>query len=527
MDDQFDTLRSNRAIARGFTLTEMLVAVAVLAVVILATSTIFGTSQRVASLGEANAELIQQASAIERRIRRDIERMSGEGFLAIQCVGVQNNINVGSTGRLLDPQRFSNDEIRCDQLVFMTNGREPSTRFVAGYQASGLGDKPAPAEGSAARVYLGHGVQMPIQPPRATVENAQLYDHNRANTSIYPWTFNSAYPVLPDGPGSSVPIITPPAHDWVLVRQPVLLADDDLVGVIAGNTGGYNSLTQSDQYMGVHSNGPNSAPSLFVEDGGALYFDPEISNGRVDVCASELDDIRREVCIPWNDLGGPANSSDDQVSPLVRVDDVLEAMFEGYPRGEPTAPSMKNLDQMLVNNVLAANVSDFQIDWMWADGVGRELDAQFNSFPGGLPGVVIDSNTQPWWGLGSPAQNSNNVGQPVYSALDGFGGNIIERTPNAPNGVRRYGAVFGYNRDYGYMRSGDDNPIVDGNGEPIFADPYGYAFSGNGNSGTNYYVQTYTPWPTALRITMRLHDSNNVIEGGRVFQFVVPLPSNE
>ena len=95
MAAQDQTTRSNGCAPRGFTLTEMLVAVAVLAVVILATSTIFSTSQRVASMGEANAELIQQASAIERRIRRDIERMSSDGFLAIQCVGVRNDVNQG------------------------------------------------------------------------------------------------------------------------------------------------------------------------------------------------------------------------------------------------------------------------------------------------------------------------------------------------------------------------------------------------------------------------------------------------
>ena len=51
----------------------------------------------------------------------------------------------------------------------------------------------------------------------------------------------------------------------------------------------------------------------------------------------------------------------------------------------------------------------------------------------------------------------------------------------------------------------------------------------NATTGNNNYVyqNTYSPWPTAVRITMRLHDPRNVIEGGRVFQFVVPLPKQD
>jgi hypothetical protein len=34
----------------------------------------------------------------------------------------------------------------------------------------------------------------------------------------------------------------------------------------------------------------------------------------------------------------------------------------------------------------------------------------------------------------------------------------------------------------------------------------------------------YTPLPSALRITLRLHDPLGRIEGGRDFQFIVELP---
>jgi len=35
----------------------------------------------------------------------------------------------------------------------------------------------------------------------------------------------------------------------------------------------------------------------------------------------------------------------------------------------------------------------------------------------------------------------------------------------------------------------------------------------------------YTPWPTALRFTMTLHDPKLAMSAGRTFQFVVDLPN--
>ena len=299
----------------------------------------------------------------------------------------------------------------------------------------------------------------------------------------------------------------------------MLLADDDLTGL--GTSSVFLSANDPTEFFGSSNNGNNSIPSLFYYDNGAnsLRFDPAFTSGRSDITASELDDVKRDVCFSWNELGMPINSN-DQKSPLVRRDEVLEAMFEGYPRGESVAPSMLKTDQMLSNNVLASNISDFRIDWTWEDGVGRDLEVADGAFPGGLPGVVVNGNAQPWYGLGNPAVSAGGIGQPVFEAL--VENENIEVFPGAPGGVDRYGAVFGYNRDRGFLRGGDDRPILDANEGIIYAD----TFATTGNN--NYVFQnTYTPWPTAVRITMRLHDPRNVIEGGRTFQFVVPLPKQD
>jgi hypothetical protein len=35
---------------------------------------------------------------------------------------------------------------------------------------------------------------------------------------------------------------------------------------------------------------------------------------------------------------------------------------------------------------------------------------------------------------------------------------------------------------------------------------------------------SFTPWPTALRFTLTLHDPAGALEQGKTLQFVVPLP---
>ena len=156
-----------------------------------------------------------------------------------------------------------------------------------------------------------------------------------------------------------------------------------------------------------------------------------------------------------------------------------------------------------------------------------------SGWQGGLPGVIVNDSKQPWFGLPKqefetwPVSNYQGANDFTIAAPVDLAVPIIERFPNnEPFGVRRYGAVFGYNRDRAIMRGGDDNPLQN-NGDPVWGDPYGFAFAASGNGGTNYYPRTCTPWPSALRITMRLHDSRNVIDGGREFQFVVPIPSTQ
>ena len=178
---------------RAFTLIELLVSLSVLLVVIIATSRIFGTTGKVAAIGEASADLQATATAVEKVIRSDIERIARDGVLAIQCVAVRNDVNrfqrpasptatgstaIVSTAPLLNPTLEPTDFIRCDQIVFFGRGHEASQVFLGtqggAIPASRGGDEYAlnlfgggtsqitpEITSSEFMVRLGHGLQFP------------------------------------------------------------------------------------------------------------------------------------------------------------------------------------------------------------------------------------------------------------------------------------------------------------------------------------------------------------------------------
>ncbi|MEC8734792.1 MAG: prepilin-type N-terminal cleavage/methylation domain-containing protein [Planctomycetota bacterium] len=414
------TRRLSSAVRRAFTLTEMLVAISVLLVVVIATSTIFGTAQKVASVGESNSELLQQAIAIERVMRRDLQRVSANGFFAIQCVGVRNDVNLASTGRLLDPTRPADAEIRADQLLFFTNGATNSRQFTQSYAAGGeqVGvDVLAPAQSYFSSVFYSPGLQVTALPAEARDEPLDL-DRSGAGDEVFPWSYLPKNEVrFTDLDGNvvgttSVPLFPATVDDWVLARQEVLLADDDGARNVSENPIG----ADCEYYMGyeVDDSGTpirNSVCNLFVDTAdGSLRFAPELVNSRRDVAATDETQLRATVCYPWNSqVFGGSDDGTSAASERVDKESILEAMYYGYPRAELDAPGMNRQDLMLTDVVLAPFVSDFRVEWTWEDGVGRDLGtrilpndnwqpsfglpAGWNShFLGGFPGVVIDGS---------------------------------------------------------------------------------------------------------------------------------------
>jgi hypothetical protein len=295
-------------------------------------------------------------------------------------------------------------------------------------------------------------------------------------------------------------------------------------------------------------------------------FDSLWTSSRVDICKWQMDDLFSQTAYQYNGTGGasllpfiPPVPADILRGPSTRLR-MLQTLspwairatqqnpadasnpvtnhFVGYPRVEKAALGPSRSEQMLAAPVLAANCSNFKIEWTWDDGVGRNLtltggaaltgEEQIGMYvrPGaarpwfGLDDGLTGSNVAPassapifpilnefptsnasayWGGIGPPLANADNAADHVYCAVEGprnpANGTVIWSTSPTQDSKRVYQAVFGLNQD---------DPGVTLPSEP--------------------YRGPYTPLPSALRITLRLHDTLGRIEGGREYQFIVELP---
>ena len=518
---------------RGFTLVELLIAVVVLLVVILAVGRIFSTAGQVTAYGQATADLLQEARAIENQMRRDFARISKDGFLAIQCIEVRNDVNFASSGQLLDPAKDPDYVFRADRLILFVDGFAATSGYVESQELSGGDTVTNNPHSAVSRVYYGHGVQFPTG---KALSDPCCYGDGQPLT---PWAFSDPFnentlvemQAWPSG-GFGTPIVgtQPPPAEWLLLRQPVLLADD----------GG------SPLFYG--SQGRNGAGSIWPDpyyDGGTQDRG-SIRKGRVDITGQTAEAIERFVTKkePGFPSSVPGNYSPDRPwivnSGAVPSGQRVIAQAFAYPRGEKTAPSSRREDQMLTNTMLGSNVSSFAIDWTYDDGAGRQAAADGSTYlgvdlvtedPVAMTGVLVDAaRTQPWFGLPDLPGNQNafanrgvgtftsyaaadptNLGNaypcwPVYpQAIEGAVPVDVVAIGSGSNAqVRTYQAAFGFNRDRGFTTVGPG--------------PEGRWMSPD---------LAYTPLPSAIRVTLVLHDPRGTITEGRTFQFTIPLGERE
>lgn len=333
----FNKTAQTRTVRRGFTLTEILVAVGVLLAVVVITGRVFKVATDVTASGQATIDIMQEAAAIEARIRKDISQMSSEGFLVIHSVEVPNNVNIlewqnedGSQGEeptLLNPTLPVDATVRCDQLSFFVSNPTSSQVSSVG---SALGTHPS-AQGQNAFVTYGHGVQLPGLKPYTPefLDNSSVpvgsppvgYGHDpdidqleADESELTPWRYDNpgldedqwlptvwtdySSPVaylysqdqqIPDAQ-RYVNATQPDARQWVLARQAILLADDDQQ--YPGHESKRQYLNNVPSAMSIFSNDARRTGSSSL-NGGDLNTDPPvIAYGRVDVAAIPIDQVR-------------------------------------------------------------------------------------------------------------------------------------------------------------------------------------------------------------------------------------------
>jgi type II secretory pathway pseudopilin PulG len=544
--------------AAAFTLTELLIAVGVLVVVVVAVAQIFGAASKVSAVAEANADLLQTAAAIEQQIRADFANLPENGFLVLQQV----EVNRFGNAQTLDPA-LGAVEMRADQIAFFTRGVRTTQQFT-GYDQLQTGTSVSSRwlpQSAVARIYYGHGVQTPT-----LREGFGALSYGGSNAPLVPWKGGAVETQLwTDGtpqPGAQPRVSAAKPSQWPLARIATLMGSDGF-GSRSFADGGSVNATQT---LFTRAGGLNVFPAPLTIVGSTVGgFDSLWTSSRVDICKWQMDDLFSQTAYQYNNAGGV------EVLPYIRPPaDILSGPstrlrmlqtlspwairatqqnpadasnpvtnhFVGYPRVEKAALGPSRSEQMLAAPVLAANCSNFKIEWTWNDGVGRNLtltggvaltgDEQIGMYvrPGaarpwfGLDDGLTGSNVAPassarifpivnnfdttnnpadWGGIGRPLANADNAADHVYCAVEGprnpATGDVIWRTSTTQDSKRVYQAVFGLNQD----------------------DP-------GATSPSEAYRGPYTPLPSALRITLRLHDTLGRIEGGREYQFIVELP---
>ena len=479
-------LAPNRRLRAGFTLTELIVAVVVLLVVLLAASRIFSTTQQVASIGEANADVLQEIAAFETQLREDLANISRDGPLMIRSVVVPNDIR-GAGLPLLDPNRPANAAIRSDQLVFFRTG------FQTARNASVASREKVRPSSTVSRVYYGHGFQLADANRGSYLDNDYLVGWDVLDTNP-PWSAATVdirrqryglgpQVFTPVGAAETVPLPVLPNSRWLFVRQAMLLADDN--GPIGPSSNAPVNNWQRSVYLddtNVDYGGITTALTpLTVDAWPGLGFRPQALQGRLDAAAGSLSRVRRSLTLedpsdptspvlPWLDTGG----ADDQ------YDRILDA-FSGWPRAERRAATMNRLDQALTNGVLGSGVSEIRMEWTWGDGVGRATVGD-TFYQGCGPFDPSEDFFRPWFGPAGLVQDFVDA-EAFFLAPTIFPDNI--ETWTGYDGVNPgfYTAVFGYNTS-----------------RPVAPNP------GNNGIIEPYTELAYTPWPTAIRITMTVHD---------------------
>jgi len=558
----------------AFTLTELLIAVGVLVIVVLAAAKIFSAASKVSAIAGANADLIQTATAIEQQVRADFANLPRNAFMVLQQVEVPP---LGAF-QSVDPS-LGTAEIRADQIAFFTRGARTTTQYTGSQEANsnnGIATTWTP-ESAVARIYYGHGVQAPALPI-----GTGPFSYENSNATVVPWQGGRVeLERWTDGAAQgagNIPLTK--ASLWPLVRLATLMGTDGLPTTIdnAGNA-------SNTAYPRFGSSDVNASVTLFTNKIIRLgplatkypnTYAPLWTSGRVDVVKWQPDDLFSQMAFqadsqqipsgipfivsnysaPWS---GPSSrlrmiqTLANWAAPATAVNPAngANALYLAYPRVEKAGPSASKADQMLTAPVLAANCSSFKVEWTWADGVGRSFSGYSdNTAPTGGEGIGMLVNpraAQPWFGL----DKLRIVTQPpgVFSDLPNSAVRPVSNSPNFTNNgqVAEWGTVgiplvvsnlasddIVCSVEGTINRSATDNSVRD---RPVwrcsteqglkrvYQAVFGFNQDDRGTFNPSAFLRgPYTPLPSAIRITIRLHDPLGRIEGGRDFQFIVDLP---
>ncbi|MEM8757968.1 MAG: type II secretion system protein, partial [Planctomycetota bacterium] len=289
---------TSRAAARGFTLTEALVAVFAIALLSSGLAAIFASVGDTVERGRRVSAINQYAAVIERQLRADIAAMTREGFLVIR-----NEYAGGFPPPLSATQiplsRVVADEGRArriDELMFFARGSFESVRSPI---ASGLNIR-----ATAARIYYGHG-QKQLEGAEGFFE--PIFDDPNADPEL-----RLGFDAGAIGVGEANPNLY--ASEWTLLRHATLLVKPERSFASQINSAGAGASRVYDNELQLDFE--PAADSIFrslafwgnprpgVFEVGDDYDEwslrgatapPTFPSGVVDIATETLSEIRRRV----------------------------------------------------------------------------------------------------------------------------------------------------------------------------------------------------------------------------------------
>jgi prepilin-type N-terminal cleavage/methylation domain-containing protein len=224
---------------RAFTVVELLVAIAIVAIIATGLSVIFGSVGDAVTDGRRASEINRAAARIEQQIRDDLSRLTRDGYLVIANRYASNEQgevfsadsgNPNAPGARLSPQDRTGRARRADELMFFARGQFQTKRPTL---APGM-----IATAGEAAVYFGIGQKRPIDFSNVNTPNNFYFNPTPTDPNLLParpgqgWRgADRALLGRPD-PTGALPNPNRYAQDWSLLRQVTLLAEPQSVSVI-------------------------------------------------------------------------------------------------------------------------------------------------------------------------------------------------------------------------------------------------------------------------------------------------------
>lgn len=288
----------------GFTLVEMLIAVAAVGLIAVGLGKLFEKTGETVRLGRRISNLNEVAAMMERTMREDFSRMSRNGFLVIRHYVATDGVDSSNASAIgLTKDDPSPRARRVDEIVFFREGRFVSKR-----------DPVNPARypvGTAAQIYYGHGLPQDLQRNNGAytpeVNDSNSGSDNLVSSSTFAPGFGQ------DGPSKY-------ASNWILLRHETVLSPPQLTSLSTANNGAPPGVVDarlnnkwgdskiqvglqpaaSDLFRIIAENDnfqlPN--PSNLVRGtpiANQSVLQPRIESGIVDVAATDLSQVRARV----------------------------------------------------------------------------------------------------------------------------------------------------------------------------------------------------------------------------------------